>query len=407
MKQTVMFIYHDLNIGGIQKFLIFLIRELKKKNIRIIWLTQSDPVVAVGFKKDIEDIEKYYIDYKNFNSLKKLKINFTNDEEILALAFSFREYCNLERFKKYNNQYNISTIFWVPHFEGRDIFFEEYFYFPINKILKKYLKNCYEEMDKNNNIFYVNELHLNEIEKKYKIKVENRENKIYKNINIGNKYEFNSEKILKKYNQKFFNILTIGRFDIPHKGYIIGLIDSYRNLKKKYPKIQLSIIGYGNDEKIVLDKINSLSFQEKKDLKLIGKIEYDELKKYFDEANLFIGVAGAIRDASTAGVLSVPVRHYSLECEGYGFSYEKKEMAVSKEKGIKIDFFIEKVIQMSYQEYFLKSKKTYEIYNSSELSIGNQILSLRNKTKKNTISFIVMELVHIMLFFYKNLINLK
>ena len=406
MEKVFLFIYDDFYLGGIQKLLIAIIRELKKNNNRIIWIAKNIDNVDEGFKKDIFDgkIDILKVNYEEFFWEKNLKLNISDKEEVIAFSFSFFEFCTLERIKKYNRNIKIHNFFWVAHFCGKHLFFEEYFPKIFQPILKKIIRKEYIKMENNNNIFYNNMDHLRALSNHYSYKVKNYENKIYpKNIVLiqGN---FSIENCRKKYNNKNFNILTVGRFEIPHKGYILGLIKEFVIMKKEYPNLILTIIGYGEDENLVLKEIENVPQEIKEDIKLIGKVSYDNLKNYFDNANLFIGVAGAIRDASSNGVLSIPVQHYTLECNGYGYSFKKKDHLTSTEKGENIKTYIDKVIKLSEDEYIDLCKKTYFGYNLQDSqTIGEITLRMKNKTNSLQVDKSLLFVLKLLTVFLKKL----
>ena len=407
-RKTFLFLYNNLNLGGIQKSMVNIIRQIKKDGNRIIWITTNQNQVDEGFLKDIEGIEIYQYNSKKYNSLDSLKIFFEKNEEVVGLAFAYREYCFLLRIKEKNKNMIFTTILWMPHFEGKSLFYEEYFPQPLKLFMKIHMKKQYKKLDKNDNIFYINTSHAKGLSSHYKFLISNLEKKIYTKPILNCKKEFNSEKIKERFKSRKFNILTLSRFSFPHKGYIIGLVKDFNELQKKYPNLTLTIAGYGEDEKILNDEIQKLDKTVQDKIFLIGKVEYDKLDLIFKEANLFIGVAGAVSDASRTGLISIPVRHNTYTCEGYGYSFKKIDMLTSRAKGKNIKFFIKQVLEMTEKEYLECSKKTFNTFNPKDfVKIGEHTLKLENTTNKIVISLYLEKLIERLYCFVSKFINIK
>lgn len=394
MRKTYLFLYNDLNIGGIQKNLINIARELKKNNHRIIWVTTNREKIDIGYIEDAKKMEIYQYDSKKYHGIDSIDIKFYKNEEIIGMAFSYREYCFLLRIRKKIKINKFSTILWIPHFEGAEIFFENFFPQPLRFLMKYHMKSQYKKLDENDNIFYVNMAHVKGLSSNYNFSIQNIENKIYTKPIFTCKREFYSEKVKNKFKSCRFNILTVSRFSFPHKGYILGLIREFNNLQKKYPYITLTIAGYGKHENVIKNEIKSLPSDVQNKIFVIGKVEYDKLDAIFDKANIFIGVAGAVSDASRTGLISIPVRHNVYTCEGYGYSFERSDMLTSTVEGEDIKIFIEKVLNMTESEYLFYSKKTFDFFNPKDyIKIGEHTLNLKNKDDKVVISLYLENLV--------------
>lgn len=361
-KKTFMFVKKDLLLGGIETFVIRTIRWLKRNNYRIVYLFPSGSMIADGFKKDIlnGNVEIIEVDFDNKNWLENLKIDFSENEQVIAYAFNLYYFAFLEVIKKKYKNIKINDFFWVPHFKEKGVFIEEFAPKPLRFVLRRYIGIMIRRMERNNNIIYVNQSHLDALTQTYNYKVENLENKLM--LPFIDIKPYNESLALKRSERKTFNIITVGRFVFPHKAYLLGLIRTYGVLKAKYRALELTIIGHGPDENRVIEEINKLSSEARKDVKYVGKVEYDELNEYFFKANINIGVAGTIIDGAATGLISIPVRHYTEACEGYGFLPESRMSTVSSELGIPIEKYIEQVINMDGNKYLELSRKAYDTY---------------------------------------------
>lgn len=386
-NKTLLFIYKNMNIGGIETYLIRLIRQLKRTGNRILWLVPADRYIDDGFKNDLLDgyVEIIEINIKRLNWIKHSNIKFSTDEEVIALAFDPVDYLRLETIKKKYKEIRIDSFFWVPHFCGKDYFIEEQAIRPLQSIVRKGIGKIIKDMEKNGNIFYVNKSHLEAFASRYKYKVENEKDKLIK-WSTAEILPYDDQLALIRSYRDEFNIITVGRFEFPHKAYTLGLIKAYGELKEKYSQLKLTIIGFGIEENKVVEQINRLSPDAQEDVNFVGKVPYDDLRRYFENAHLNIGVASTIVDGSVTGLISIPVRHYSETCEGYGYLPDVKEKITSNEPGIPIEFFIEEVITMNQQKYQDYSKKAYDTYANGSPNDISTVLSWKNKEPGQTIS---------------------
>ena len=151
-----------------------------------------------------------------------------------------------------------------------------------------------------------------------------------------------------------FRIISVSRFDFPHKAYIIGLIDAYEEIKKKYSNVTLMIVGYGHSLTDIKERISLLDAHSQSGITMIGETNYDDLPALYNEANLNISVAGCCCLGAKNGVLSIPARHFSYSCEVYGFLPDSINMITSAEPGCPVIPYIEETINMTEDEYVKK-----------------------------------------------------
>lgn len=376
--KTFMFIYPGMGIGGIETFLIRLIRKLRKSSNRVIWITRENRTVDKGFEKDLLDgyVEIVNIKKDKLNWIKHKDIVFNEGEEVVALAFNLPDFLRLETIKKKYKNITIDSFFWVPHFTGKLVFVEKRCNRLIQPFVYKIIRSIIIKMEENENIFYVNKSHLEAFEKEYKYEIKNKYDKIYKG-NTRNVLPYNHLLAQNRAKREEFNIITVGRFTFPHKAYVLGLIKIYGELNEKYKNLKLTIIGYGKDESKVIDCIEKLPLAAKDNIKLVGKVNYDDLEEYFNKAHLNIGVASTIPEGALTGLISIPVRHYSEKCEGYGYLPDSINKITSNQPGTPIEKYIEEVINMSNNEYLRLSEKAYYTYAKKDLV--NEILLIMDK----------------------------
>lgn len=107
-------------LGGIETYLIKIIRRLKKNGVRIIWLSTKDRKIDEGFTDDLLDGNVEIVDYisSGFNWFKCSDIQFDNEEEIVGFAFEPIDFFKLELFRKKFPNAKMNIFYWVPHFSG-------------------------------------------------------------------------------------------------------------------------------------------------------------------------------------------------------------------------------------------------------------------------------------------------
>jgi glycosyltransferase involved in cell wall biosynthesis len=387
-NKTLLFIYHAMDIGGIETYLIRLIRELRNNGNRILWLCPRDRYIDESFKNDLLDgyVELIEINKSGLNWIKHADIPFHIGEEVIALAFDLFDFMRIETIKKEYSKIQIDSFYWVPHFFGPNRFIEEQASRPFQHIIRSIVGRIIKNMEQNDNIYYLSKSHLAAYTSKYGYKVRDEKKKISSGTTLEiQPYDYNLA--LKRSLRNEFNIITVGRFDFPHKAYVLGLIKAFAELKEKYGWIKLTIVGYGKDEDKVIQQINQLPDDIKKDINLVGKVPYNDLRMYFEKAHLNIGVASTISDAAVKGLISIPVRHYSEKCEGYGYLPDSRDKITTDVPGVPIQEFIKEVITMSQEKYLELSKKAYDTY-ASDGTTSNimSILECRNKDAYKTVS---------------------
>lgn len=385
MIDTFVFVLGDMRLGGIEMFLLRRIRWMKKKGYRVIYLcTKKKPIIDDSFINDISAIEFYYVNFRNPLWLYTLKLNLPQESKVQVYTFNIIDFSFVEALRcKFRN--SINTFYWIPNFEG--LFIENHFGV-FRPIIRKIIGRQYKLMEKNNNLFYVNPSHAETAMKNYDYVLVNNGLKFSKIQKETPPFNMNLSK--ERFKHENFNIIVITRFVFPHKGFILGLLDQFNGLISKYPYIRLTIIGYGKDENVFLDKLNKLPSDTIKAINYVGKVSYDTLGSYFKNASLNIGVASTISDGAITGLISLPARHYTYDCEGYGFLPESKNYRTSSLPGISMDFYIEKVLKFSQKEYIEYSRKSHETFYISQEELDKRVLEEfhnSNVLNKKTLSF--------------------
>jgi len=385
-KLKIIFINKSFQLGGTETLILRM----------ALWCAQKDISVSIFCENMTVEIRNSLVnDNINIVYLKKLddkeiktKLEEYDDSYKLNIySFDFNAFMQIENArKKINSSLNIDTYLYVVHPNcliktGRlKIPF-------IKEIYVSFYKSIIIKLLKNNNVLFMDEQTIEATQNYYNIIINEDAKKIIRLPMFIQKVSPNIFK--EKYKKDTFNILTIARAEFPFKGYLIGLIDDYEKLKKTYEYLCLSIISYGEGEEIIRDKIARMPIDIQKDIKLIGKIPYEMLNNYFDEANLYIGMGTTVLDAANNGVPSIVTAFNTHECITTGYFWQNVDnLGYCEEKMLPCKELIKEVVSMSLEEYIEMCRNNYkyfeEMYNIDY--IMGKIINSRNLKKQVAIS---------------------
>lgn len=350
--------------GGIERITYYLIKFMSENSVRVIWLKNKKSVIGDAFKTILnhKNVETVNVSENHLFWFKHDKVSISKEENVVIVSYTVFDMLRALTLKKELKGNNVTCFYTVPDTTGNFFFIERYFKGWLNKYVYLHIKETLSNWNKVGLIFFCARLQITSFENNYHLVVDNPDEKLIKAMYPPE--PLNEDDLIERSKRRGnFNIITVGRFDFPHKGYMLGLLKAFARLKPKYPKMTLTIIGKGKDEQKLIEEINQLDEQCRKDIFLHGEVAHSQLPDYYRDKHLSIAVAGSTGDAAKNGVISLVARnHYSEECEVYGYIPEKRSLAVSSEKGYLVDPFIEEVINWTDEEYIRKSKQAYNSY---------------------------------------------
>ena len=157
-----------------------------------------------------------------------------------------------------------------------------------------------------------------------------------------------------------FTISTAARLDFPFKGYVIGLIEVFAELKKRYRELRLIIVGDGKDGRTVEEAVRALEPDIRKDVELAGMLSYDELKNVLSETDLYIGMGTTLLDAADNLTPAMTAAAFTYELETIGLFSEHPEKLGIDPGAEKAATYIESVINMPDSCYCETVLKQYD-----------------------------------------------
>lgn len=357
-KDRLVVIYNHLWVGGIENYVIELFKACHDTGKDIFWLCHENYHIDDVYADDINNCEVHIITKPQFKHKDEFGLADYQEGKTVIVTFAFFDYVEALEFFSRLSGGKVSILLLIPHFDGYSLFPEQAFNGVINRWTKKVCGRIYKRCTEGNNVLFFNSRHIDAVEDNYAITINNKQ--IVQGLH--EKEPFREDEVVKRYNSDKFTIVSAGRFYFPHKGYLIGLIKLFAELKEKYPKICLLIIGDGKDLSIVEDTIKTLPKYVQKDIELRPSVSLSDLQKVFKQCNLCVSVAGCVCESGKVGLVSLPARHYTYDCEVYGFFPESRYCTTEDKKGYPAKPYIERVINASLEEYVKLSRDAYESF---------------------------------------------
>lgn len=315
---------------------------------------------------------------QDWNEARKAIKNYDDNDEVRVIVLLWED---LIWFSSINKK-NVKVILWVAHFFGLRVG-ETCRYRVAKWMIKNMAYSCIKRLLKLENIVCFDEMSVSyTIEYYKKLKKEQ-----FKIIRLPIKKCNIKEEILKlRSESNEMNILTISRADFPFKGYLIGLIEFVKVLVEDGEDVKLTIISYGEGIDVLKEKIAECDVNVRNRISLLGKTDYGELERYYQNVKLYIGMDTTIIDAAQRGIISIPVVADTYELSADSF-YHEDGLEVRKTLDTKnnIKKLYDKVKNLSPKEYYKLAQKSREIVIenfSVEKNVG-EFLSLFEKVKGN------------------------
>lgn len=397
---TIIINYPHMTVGGIENYIIELLQKLLNTEHRIIWMCDHNCSISDVYKEIMNNprIERCVCNSHGMSWFKHGKIEIDGNEDALILSFSFFDHARALDLKRKSHA-QIIALFLIPHFTGALLFPEQGLTKSLQKIYFGKISRIYKAWQEAEIVRYFSAKHIETLERTYSIKVENPKEMIVPDF--AERAPFDEKEVIARYNKEEFVIISAGRFEFPHKGYVIGLIKVFASLKRKYPQLRLLIVGGGAGRTEIDEEINKLPPDTASAIEIHKEVSFKELIELFKESSLNISVAGCASAAAQNGVITLPARHYTYNCEVYGFFPESKSMTTETREGEAVVPYIERVINMTEEEYVEYSKRAYESFSDdSKISI-DYFFKVKDTTKDYNVPKSDLRIIKQILFFHR------
>ena len=343
-------------MGGIESVTHEYIQYAITQGIRVVWLCYSEMQIAETFKDVLNHVECIRVNKPSSKDILIDPLQLDGDVVVLSFTPLF-----LSRALTLSQNYphcNMVNLYIVANTRGRYYYSEENFWGLSKRLVAAKAKHFNQLWANQGYLRFFTSLQAEAFERNYDCVFDNKKEIV---IPPATETAVLDEKTLKmRISRKEFNLISVTRFQFPHKQYLIGLIKDYGVLKKKYPQLKLHIVGYGPGQSLVEETIGGLSEEAQKDVILYGEMGADEIAQLMKSMHLNISVAGSVFAGARNGVLSIPARNFCEgECEVYGFLPDSYELITATRPGNRAIGYIEEVINMSDTEYEDQCRASY------------------------------------------------
>ncbi len=369
-KKTLIIIYRSFNVGGIETCMSNVMSNALDNGNRVIWICHKDVKYSKVFSKIIEHPQCEYlpVNFSAINPLVLPKIKIDNEEEVVIAVFDIKGLYTAYKVRKQYLNNCIKIFYMVPLFTGSTIFPDQSFRGIAKNVVNSIYRRIYDRTYKLGSLHFFSAAFYRAIQENYNIRFDNPDKKLFPNVK--KRLKFDEDLVRRVYCSNDFTIISAGRFDFPHKAYLLGLIKSFSNLKTRHNRLKLFIIGSGPDKKRVYDAIEQCPLEVRNSITVADPVTDDELIEKMRTCNLNISVAGCANIGAKNGVPTLPARHYYEECEVYGFFPKSKLMTTETIPGEPVEPYIEQVLNMGEDEYVQLAKDAYNSYDDSEANIN-------------------------------------
>lgn len=373
-KYTLVINYPCLSAGGIETGLVSMMRYFMSEDHRVVWITTTKHQKEVAFK-GITDNPKLeiVISEKCNRYFGTPHIQFQENERVIMITCRAMQYVVGEEIKRRAKTREFKHYYVVAHFTGSEYYPDKYLKSKwAQKLVYNFWKKIVSRLVENDCLRGFSLHHLDSYETYYQIPISDKKKKLWP-LFESEDASFDMKNALqrcKERNEKFV-ITTCSRFEFPHKGYILGLLDAYKTIKAKYPQAALRIIGFGDGEAEVREKVGQLPEKMRADVSLPGMVSPDELERYYKDSHVIVGLAGAVAVGAQSGIPALVVRHYCYACETYGYFDDAFKKTLSEDKGEDIVPFIEHCITMSQEEYLHHAESGYALISKGSKETAN------------------------------------
>lgn len=357
--------YHGMKFnGGIEQYVYDLVKTLINDNsVRIIWLLDKERGICDSFEDIFRDERLEIINTKStgFHWFKYDKFQLYPDADNVILSFNPVNMAMALSIARRYKSYNVKCFYCLPNTTGNVYFIERFFKGILYNYVKRRMSIIHKKWIINDAIRYFSYNHISALSNNYSLSIAADNNKCLPVVT--RMPAFSLDTILKKRSLESFNIFTVSRFDFPHKGYLLGLIQSFGKLRETHKNIRLYIIGHGQHQNQVIDEINKLSQDSKDNIVLLGQVDKSEIGKYMANAHLNISVAGGVGSGAIYGVPSIPARNFCYEgCEVYGLLPQSYMKTTATEQGEDVIPYIEYFLSLSDEDYIKECYNSYNAY---------------------------------------------
>lgn len=363
MNEVLIVIQPLLGVGGIETYFYNLMKGNLNRGRRVIWLCDENPKVDDSFDDllALDGLEVVPFRSAKTRFPKHLQINLHEEDKVTIVCAYTRFLLLAEQLKRRLACRTVNAFYLMPHFVGALQFPELAAPRPIRPILKSWYRGLVLKWLDNGEYLFFDQKHIDALTEKYSISRQNLQCLIVPCV--SEMRYFDEKKVLAKAKSRNeqFHIVCSSRFDFPHKGFILGVLDDFAELKKRYSQIALTIVGDGPGKCEVERKLADMSDDVRSSIETLGFLSPLQFDKVLEDAHLHISLAGCLTLGARCGTLSLPARHYTTDFQTPGFytasSFEGCMVTSPCDDGMQ---YLIEAIEMPDEEYVELSYESFE-----------------------------------------------
>lgn len=382
-KKILVFFRNHLAVGGVETYMYEQAKRLREKGWTIVWVRKHPWARLDSALADVFGAGNAVV-WNRRILVRKMAQLAAPDAVIKVVAFNMFQFAQAERFKK-QFRGKVSTFLFMPHYKGEAIFFEENHSGSKREEVRQKMAAIYRKLHEQGNLRYFNIKQMEATQENCGFTIEDI-NGAFVPPRETDESQWDAARCRSLAERQRFNLLTVSRFDFPHKAYLLGLIRAYAQLKPRYPRLELTIVGYGREQAKVEAAVNALPEEIRRDVHLMGKASPEALTGYYQDANLNISLASCCSQGARIGCLSIPARHYDETCQVYGFFPESKGKTVCDEPGEPVIPYIEAVLNMEQAEYVRRCRDAFDTFHDASIAQRKTMEEISNLSAEATLS---------------------
>ncbi len=359
--KRILLIYCKLNTGGIETFIVRIIKWFCRNNYLVtlfLYKGEGELIKYLKYLKNLEIIVNDYNSIQNKSILSKLLMvlprRFFYE---VQLAYLDKRYL---RSNKYDLIYSFDpkSLIISYLFNGKiylsGVYHPKAYYIESKQSYEKYLRSLDKDfIDKlifmNESVKYNTEMYFH---KKLKGSI------FPLPVEIPEKREIQKTKSdHKRYCSR--KIISIGRI-VDFKTYNFYMVDIMDSLIKDYPEVEYHIYGFGPLKENLIEKIDKSDY--KKNIFYHGKLNYSDLDSVLKDCFCFVGMGTSLIEACLFNIPGIAAIPYDHKAKSHGFFYELPKyecggLRNNKNTKYKVEKIIRGLLNMSENEYKIISKK--------------------------------------------------
>lgn len=363
MNEVLIVIQPLLGVGGIETYFYNLMRGNLNRGRRVIWLCDEKPKVDDSFDDllALDGLEMVPFRSAITRFPKRLQINLQEEDKVTIVCAYTRFLLLAEQLKRRLACRTVNAFYLMPHFVGALQFPELVAPRLIQPILKSWYRGLVLKWLDNGEYLFFDQKHINALTENYSISRQNLQRLIVPCVREMRCFDDKRALAKAKSRNEQFRIVCSSRFEFPHKGFILGVLDDFAELKRKYSQIALTIIGDGPGKGDVERKLADMMDDVRSSIELLGFLSPSRFDKVLEDAHLHISLAGCLSIGARCGTLSLPARHYTTDFQTTGFyaasSFEGSMVTSPCDDGMK---YLIEAIEMPDEEYVKLSCESFK-----------------------------------------------